>query len=87
MGFWRGNPRSKNSGWRSRSFCPTKDALLRCVREYCGEVEPSALAQLTALPDHHERQNLDVLRTDQARRKHRASPMASKASVVCDAGE
>jgi hypothetical protein len=47
-----------------------------------------------ALPDWHpdwDRQNdhtnLDVLGTDQAHSEHQASPLASKASVVCDAGE
>jgi hypothetical protein len=27
--------------------------LLRCVREYCGEVDQNELAELQALPDHH----------------------------------
>ena len=49
----KGNPRKKNPGWRDRSFCRTRDALLRCVREYCGEVDPSALATLKALSDWH----------------------------------
>ena len=49
----KGNPRKKNAGWRDRSFCRTRDALLRCVREYCGEVDPSALATLKALSDWH----------------------------------
>ena len=47
------NPRKKNPGWRDRSFCRTRDALLRCVREYCGEVDPSALVTLKALSDWH----------------------------------
>jgi hypothetical protein len=49
----KGNARKRNSGWRDRSFCRTRDALLRCVREYCGEVEPAALAKLSALPQYH----------------------------------
>ena len=49
----KGNPRMKNLGWRDRSFCRTRDALLRCVREYCGEVDPSALAMVKALSDWH----------------------------------
>jgi hypothetical protein len=49
----KGNPRKKNSGWRDRSFCTTREVLLRCVREYCGEVDQNALADLLALPDHH----------------------------------
>src|SRR5262245_49561226 len=27
----KGKPRSRNSGWRGRSFCRTKDALLGCI--------------------------------------------------------
>jgi hypothetical protein len=49
----KGNPRKKNSGWRDRSFCQTREGLLRCVREYCGDVDAGALAQLEALPDYH----------------------------------
>jgi hypothetical protein len=49
----RGNARSKNSGWRGRSFCRTREALLRCVREHCGEVASDALAVLQSLPSWH----------------------------------
>jgi hypothetical protein len=63
----KGNPRSKNSGWRDRSFCTTREGLLRCVREYCGNVEQAALDKLAALPEHYCMQNLDVRGTDQAR--------------------
>ena len=48
-----GNPRAKNSGWANRSFCTTRDGLLRCAREYCGETDPAAFAALSALPEHH----------------------------------
>jgi hypothetical protein len=34
----KGNPRKKNSGWQDRSFCTTREVLLRCVREYCGSL-------------------------------------------------
>jgi hypothetical protein len=40
-------------GWRDRSFCTTRDALLRCVREYCGDVDEKALTDLQALPEYH----------------------------------
>jgi len=51
----KGKPRKKNSGWQNRSFCTTREALLRCVRETCGEVDTEALAQLLALPNlHHD---------------------------------
>ncbi|MGO8841323.1 MAG: hypothetical protein ACLQF1_09395 [Methyloceanibacter sp.] len=38
---------------QNRSFCRTREGLLRCVREYCGEVDADALAKLEALPDFH----------------------------------
>jgi hypothetical protein len=64
----KGNPRSKNSGWKNRSFCQTREALLRCIREYCcspdeGEsrciheyrgVSSVALQQVRALPERHD---------------------------------
>jgi hypothetical protein len=49
----KGSPRKKNSGWRNRSFCRTRERLLRCVREHCGEVDNDARAQLQALADYH----------------------------------
>jgi hypothetical protein len=52
----KGNPRKKNSGWRSRSFCTTRGALLRCVREYCGDVDTTALVKLAALASDHAMQ-------------------------------
>src|SRR6478735_3608359 len=27
----KGNPRTRNSGWRDRSFCTMREGLLRCV--------------------------------------------------------
>jgi hypothetical protein len=33
----KGNSREKNSGWVDRSFCTTREGLLRRVREYCNE--------------------------------------------------
>jgi hypothetical protein len=49
----KGNPRKRNSGWHDRSFCTTREALLRCVRELCGVVDQQALDELQALPDFH----------------------------------
>jgi len=72
----KGNPRSKSTGWASRSFCSTREALLRRVREYCGEVEPRAFANLAALPEHHAMQNLDVHGTDQAQVEKHSEPLA-----------
>ena len=48
----KGNPRKRNSGWVDRSFCTTREGLLRCVREYCGEIDQNALADLRALSDY-----------------------------------
>ena len=62
-----GKSRAKNTGWRARSYCRTKDALLRCIREYCGladdgalgcieeyrGMDGSALQQIRALPEWH----------------------------------
>jgi hypothetical protein len=49
----KGNPRSKNSGWRGRLFFRTREGLFGLLREYCGELGPSALASLMALPERH----------------------------------
>jgi hypothetical protein len=49
----KGKPRKKNCGWQDRSFCRTREGLLRSVRELCGEVDDKAPAQLHALPQFH----------------------------------
>jgi hypothetical protein len=49
----KGAARSKATGWKSRSFCRTREALLRCVREYCGSVAGDALHRVRALPEWH----------------------------------
>jgi hypothetical protein len=82
----KGNPRTRNSGWQDRSFCTTREGLLRCVREYCGDVEPAALAKLTALPEHYAMQNLDVGETDQAHANGQSKPLVSQALEECEAG-
>ena|SRR5437868_1950169 len=47
----RGSPeKPRRDDWRGRSYCRTRDALIRCAREYSGTIEPTALAVLTALP-------------------------------------
>ena len=83
----KGNPRTKNFGWRDRSFCTTLEALLRCVREYSGNVEPAALAKLTALPQYHALQNLDVRGTDQARADVPSKTLVPKALEDSETGE
>ncbi len=80
-----GNPRKKNSGWQGRSFCRTRKALLRCIREYCGEIDANALAKLQAFPDWHpdwdrknDLTNLDVRGTDQAQADGRSEPLPAQ---------
>jgi hypothetical protein len=90
----KGNPRARNTGWRDRSFCRTREALLRCIRQYCGEIEVEALAKLNLLPDWHadwdcrnHRTNLDVRGTDQAQVQQPLEPLASQrleAGVAAD---
>ncbi len=56
----QGNARQKNTGWRCRSFCRTRMALLRCIHDYCGPVDPAALPTLKTLPDYHlDKESLD----------------------------
>ena len=40
--------------WTGRSFCRTREALLRCVNDHCGVVCAEALKRLEALPDFHD---------------------------------
>ena len=48
----RANSKS-GSEYRHRSFCASRSGLTRCIREYCGDVDPDALAQIGLLPDLH----------------------------------
>ncbi len=86
----KGRPRKKNSGWQGRSFCRTREALLRCVREYCVEVDPAALDKLNVLPDRHldwDCTNLDVHGTAHVQPDAGREPLAAKALEVSDADE
>jgi hypothetical protein len=90
----KGHPRKKNGGWRARSFCRTREALLRCIREYCGEIDPLALTKLKSLPDWHldwhrrdDRTNLDVRRTDQAQADGQSKPLVSKGLDDCETAD
>jgi hypothetical protein len=50
-----GSPeRPRRNDWRSRSFCRTREALIRCTREYAGDTDPAAAAVLAALPERIE---------------------------------
>jgi hypothetical protein len=78
----QGNPRKKNSGWQDRSFCTTREGLLRCIRDYCGDVEPTCLAGVTALPSYHSMQNLDVHKTDRDQTEVVSKPLGPKCFTV-----
>ncbi len=45
----------KSSGYQQRSFCAQRRTLMRCIRDYCGDVDPGALAVIEALPEVHPR--------------------------------
>jgi hypothetical protein len=48
----RDTTKAASSGaWRGRSYCRTKEALLRICRVHAGTIDPSAAAILAALPD------------------------------------
>jgi hypothetical protein len=49
----KGTARFKATGWRARAFCRTREALLRCIREYCRPVDEESLQQVRALPEWH----------------------------------
>jgi hypothetical protein len=36
--------------WRGRSYCRTREALVRCCDAYCDAIEPAGRAALEALP-------------------------------------
>jgi hypothetical protein len=38
--------------WKTRSYCVTREGLLRCVREY-GAADPEAQTKLDAFPEWH----------------------------------
>jgi hypothetical protein len=44
-----GSPeRARRNDWRGRSYCRTKEALIRCTREYVDGADAAAMAVLAA---------------------------------------
>ena len=39
-----------NGEWSNRSFCRTRDGLIRAVKQKCGEVDDQVLGQIERLP-------------------------------------
>lgn len=50
----RGSPeKPRRDDWRGRSYCRTRDALIRCTREYA-PIDQAAVAILASLPERIE---------------------------------
>jgi hypothetical protein len=47
----RRGERCGRARWEGRSYCRTRQALLRCSREHAGALDPSAAAFVAALPE------------------------------------
>jgi hypothetical protein len=55
-----GSPnRSRRADWRGRSYCRTREALIRCTRHHAGDIDPAAATVLAALPERIEAVNLE----------------------------
>jgi hypothetical protein len=50
----RSGQRHGRARWEGWSYCRTREALIRAVREHAGAVDPDALAILAALPERIE---------------------------------
>jgi len=48
------NKSGKKAKWTGRSFCRTREALLRCVRDHYGIIDAEALKRLVLLPEWHD---------------------------------
>lgn len=46
-----GRPTRKSTGNTGRSYCNQRRTLLRDIHDYCGNVDPNALAQVKMLPE------------------------------------
>ena len=51
--------------WRGNSFCRTREVLLQPIAERCGEVDPTALDPIRALPDRYRRARHDRAALDE----------------------
>ena len=40
--------------WKGVHFCRTSAALKRCIREYCGEVDPMVMTIISTWPEWHD---------------------------------
>ena len=69
--------RSGPNSWRGRSFCCTREALIRCVREHAGQIGGDALVILLRLPERigvaNDRQGKNRLHRPPAGRHRRST--------------
>ncbi len=61
------DPSERSTGYKARSFCGSRGGLTRCVRDYCGDVDPDAFMVIQFLPTMHPDD-----RTETQRRKARS---------------
>jgi len=58
----RRHDRQRQPRWEGNSYCQTRAALLRCIRERAGFCDLAALECVAALPDHIREPRLPALR-------------------------
>lgn len=51
---FRAGQRHGGARFDNRSFCHTREALIRVCREHAGDISPSAMSALRALPERIE---------------------------------
>jgi hypothetical protein len=52
--------------WRGRSYCRTKEALIRCCDEHAGQIDPAARMTLEALPERINSETQDSFQIEVA---------------------
>ncbi len=50
--------------WRGRSYCTSREALIRCCDRYAGALDPAAIAALRALPERFRIHSTATIVTD-----------------------
>jgi hypothetical protein len=50
--------------WRGRSYCRTKEALIRCCDKHAGRIDPAARTTLGALPERIDSEKQNVPQTE-----------------------
>jgi hypothetical protein len=59
----RSGKRHGRARWEGRSFCRTREALIRVSREHAGAVDPSAHEIMAALPERIDEPSATLLET------------------------